>query len=731
MGGWTIANCQKLILALSTRDEAVAWDQAVKVLGEWGLQHGGEGSADADREVCIRIDERVERFYPSADFPTEGLAFTRECLTLALGRVVDGERRALAEERSEMLSQASFEGLLIHIDGNVIDVNDRLVEILGREKAQLLGPNTIPLCVAPQDHAEVFARMQSGYEGAYVITGMRSDESTFRAELQSKQGRLGDRPVRVAAVRDVTQREHTLSLLRESENRLRELANTVFDMTILSRNGVILDADGPLLERCGYRREDFLGKSLLEFTATSSAPVVSERIGKGMSGAYRSIMVDAWGGHVAVEIVAVESTLEGLPTRVAGVRDLREVHRLEEERNRLQRRVEQAQRLDSLGVLAGGIAHDFNNLMMSVLGNAEILLLEAESSGAPEEQTSMLQGILEAAERASDLTARLLAYAGRGKIGPPEPLNVGELLDELRRVVESRRRSSPDLKAEIEESCVVVGDRTTLTQVLLNLLTNAADATEEGGDVVVKVQSVQNPDHRWDNAYGATVGPGNWVLVEVIDTGEGMSEQTLQRIFEPFFSTKTKGSGLGLAACVGIVNAHGGAVHVTSQPLVGTRFSVLLPAHIAQAEVPRTVSVRAARMGDRHVLVVDDEPTVRAQIMRSLHLRGFAVTEAESGHECLFKTSSQRFDVIVLDISMPEMDGTEVVDALRERGDDTPIVLMSGYMSPSQEKRLRIGSFEAFIPKPFGMSELLQAMEQALGESIFQPALDLVLPVER
>src|SRR5690606_29767604 len=141
---------------------------------------------------------------------------------------------------------------------------------------------------------------------------------------------------------------------------------------------------------------------------------------------------------------------------------------------------------------------------------------------------------------------------------------------------------------------------------------------------------------------------------------------TLQRIFEPFFSTKTKGSGLGLAACVGIVNAHGGAVHVTSQPLVGTRFSVLLPAHIAQAEVPRTVSVRAARMGDRHVLVVDDEPTVRAQIMRSLHLRGFAVTEVESGHACLFKTSSQRFDVIVLDISMPEMDGTEVVDALRE-----------------------------------------------------------------
>jgi chemotaxis protein CheC len=121
------------------------------------------------------------------------------------------------------------------------------------------------------------------------------------------------------------------------------------------------------------------------------------------------------------------------------------------------------------------------------------------------------------------------------------------------------------------------------------------------------------------------------------------------------------------------------------------------------------------------VLVVDDEPSVRAQVMRSLHLRGFDVTEAKSGSDCLVKMSSQRFDVIVLDISMPEMDGTEVVRALRNRGDDTPIVLMSGYMSPTQEKRLQMGSFQAFIPKPFGMSELLRAMEQALGEPISQP----------
>jgi CheY-like chemotaxis protein len=294
-------------------------------------------------------------------------------------------------------------------------------------------------------------------------------------------------------------------------------------------------------------------------------------------------------------------------------------------------------------------------------------------------------------------------------------------LEELRRAVESRREAKVTLKTEIEESCMVMGDRTTLTQVLLNLLTNAVDATANQGEIAVRAHRIEQPDNRWDNAHGATVGPGDWVLIEVIDTGEGMNEQTLQRIFEPFFSTKTKGRGLGLAACLGIVNTHGGALHVTSEPLTGTRFSLLLPAHQAQEDARPVSSSRNAPIGSCHVLVVDDEPTVRAQVMRSLHLRGVNVTEAESGPDCLSKVRNQPFDVIVLDISMPEMDGTEVVSALRERGDTTPIVLMSGYMSPSQEKRLQVGSFQAFIPKPFGIRELLSAIEHALGASVAFP----------
>jgi two-component system cell cycle sensor histidine kinase/response regulator CckA len=721
MGGWTSAKCQELVQALSIPDEVEAWNRVVALLDEWGLQQCAFEASGSDRDVCVLVDERQERFIPSAEFPLEGLAFARESLTVALRRIVEQERRELAEERSEMLSFASFEGLLVHVDGDVIDVNDRLVEMLGWDKAELLGPGTVSLCVDPQDIGNVFARMQSGYEGSYVITGQRRDGSKFRAELQSKQGRLGDRPVRIAAVRDVTQREHTLTLLRESEKRLQELANTVFDLTVLSREGIVLAAEGPLIERCGYNSQELINKSVLELSAPSAVALVSERIGKGLSGAYRANMVDAQGDPFPVEIVAVESTLNGLPTRVSGVRDLREAHKLEEERSQLQRRVEQAQRLDSLGVLAGGIAHDFNNLMMSVLGNAENLLFDAQESGAEKEQISMLEGILEATGRATDLTQRLLAYAGRGRIGPPEPLNVGELLEELRRAVESRRQPKATLKTEIEESCVVMGDRTTLTQVLLNLLTNAAEATLNQGEIAVRVHRTENPDNRWDNAYGATVGPGNWVLIEVIDTGEGMQEHTLQRIFEPFFSTKSRGSGLGLAACLGIVNTHGGALHVTSEPSIGTRFSLLLPAHQAQEEARPISSSRNVPIGRRRVLVVDDEPTVRAQVMRSLLLRGVNVTEAQSGPDCLSKMKGQQFDVIVLDISMPEMDGTEVVGALRKRGDNTPIVLMSGYMSPAQEKRLQVGSFQAFIPKPFGIGELICAIEQALGSSVSLP----------
>ncbi len=203
------------------------------------------------------------------------------------------EENARVRERLDMLSSASFEGLLVHVDGDVIDANQRICELLGYGPEEILGPNTVLNSVAPEDQPTVRQRMANQTEGEYVVTGVRKDGSRFRAELSSKQGRIGDRPVRVVAVRDVTERERTHELLRESEGRFRDLARAAFDFTVFTRDGVIVDVDGDSRPILGLAPEAMLGRPVLDFTAPSAQPMVRQRIEDGSLGSYDAVALHA------------------------------------------------------------------------------------------------------------------------------------------------------------------------------------------------------------------------------------------------------------------------------------------------------------------------------------------------------------------------------------------------------------------------------------------------------
>jgi two-component system cell cycle sensor histidine kinase/response regulator CckA len=621
------------------------------------------------------------------------------------------EEEGRVRERLEMLSSASFEGILVHVEGVVIDANQRLCEMLGYEMGEVLGPHTLPRCVAPEDLAAVRQRMADHYEGAYVITGVRKDGSRFRAELLSKQGHIGDRPVRVAAVRDVTERERRDALLRESEQRFRDLARAAFDFSLFSRDGLIVDVDGDPVPVVGVTREQMRGRSPLDFTAPSAQPLVRQRMQEGQPGSYEAVVLHAGGEGVPVLCVVTTTTLDGQPVRAVGVRDLRPMRRLEAERRALQQRLERAQRLDSLGVLAGGIAHDFNNLLVGVLGNAEML----RDSMAAADQRDMADAIITAAQRAAALTRQMLAYTGQRDLGKREPVEIGGLVRELRALVGATLSKKAHIEVAIEPGSVVHGDRATLTQVLMNLLANASDALgDRAGIIEVRARRVSGVDARWDGAVGATVGPGDWVLIEVRDTGAGMDESTRNRVFEPFFSTKERGHGLGLPACLGIIAAHGGAVLVETQPGRGSCFSVLLPAsHDQRRATPRPVARRATH--PCKVLIVDDEALVRAQLRRSLELRGYTVVEAADGQSGLSAVAETHPDLVILDMTMPDLDGAEVLRRLRAGGSRVPVIISSGYLDVSLEQRLPAGDFQGFLAKPYGPSDLAAAMAHALS----------------
>ncbi len=695
----------RLASALDADSAQRAVDTVAALLAEVGSVPVEEGATAA---IAAEYAGRKLGFTRgSLDDDTVGLL--TPMLSAALRRVAEQEALASARERTEMLALASFEGIMVHVDGSIIDANQRLCEMLGYSYEEILGPETMRRCVAPEDLPLVLDLMRNRYEGAYVITGVRADGSRFRAEPLSKQGKLGDRPVRVVAVRDVTERELTHALLRESESRLRELAEEVFDVIGLSRGGVILEIRGVVEQVLGFSREELIGRQLLDLIAEPSRSLAQQRIREGQPGAYEAHAINRSGAIVPVEVVGVMSTFQGQPVRIAGLRDLRARRKQEEERRELEQRVERAQRLDSLGVLAGGIAHDFNNLLVGVLGNADYLLQELRDS-AHEKAAAAIRA---AAESASSLTAQMLAYAGQRDRGRREPLELGAIMQEIAQLLGAAISKKAELELAIQPGSTVLGDRATLTQVLMNLLTNASDALgDAAGKIRIASRSVRVPDARWNQALGNRVEPGDWIEIEVSDTGCGISEATLGRIFEPFFSTKPKGHGLGLAACLGIVASHGGAIHVESELSRGSSFRVLLP-RAAPPLKPEVVPMKTEGNGCRRILVVDDESIVRSFLRRALERRGYQVTEAPEGVAALSLLAEQSFDVVLLDMNMPRLGGVEVLRKLRESGSGVSVVLSSGY-SDVDRGELDPTSYQGFLIKPYGIAELVEVLERAL-----------------
>ncbi|MDZ7631709.1 MAG: response regulator [Gemmatimonadaceae bacterium] len=387
-----------------------------------------------------------------------------------------------------------------------------------------------------------------------------------------------------------------------------------------------------------------------------------------------------------------------------------------EDRRRLEAQMQHAQKLESLGVLAGGIAHDFNNLLVGILGNASVARDEVEP-GTPTEE--LLTDIEIAARRAAELTTQLLAYAGKGRFNVL-PLDVSAAVRETSSLLHSAISRRATLELQLDDQLPhIAADATQVRQVIMNLLTNASDALDDHpGTITLRTGRMHA-----DAAYLAEclaadgVSPGDFVFVEVSDTGIGMNAETLARMFDPFFTTKFTGRGLGLAATLGIVRGHRGALHVRSALGTGTVFRVLFPAadpRIPASRTPRSV-VAIPRAGT--ILVVDDEASVREVARRMLERSGYCVLEASDGDDGLrvFAEHEAAVAAIVLDVTMPRMSGTEVLAELRRRGATVPVVLASGYTSQSLAPTASGEPSPVFVQKPFVTAELLAAIDSALA----------------
>jgi PAS domain S-box-containing protein len=704
----------RLASALNHRSPEEALREALAIARDLGVVLAEDTDtpwltlAEGARTLRLKWQPHSDGSEPKTELSQDESEVLKELLSLGLMRASEDEQLRRVRERMTMLSEASFEGLFFHVDGFVIDTNRRLAELSGYEESELLGDTLLSRCVTSEDLPTVLERMRTGYEGSYVVTAVRKDGSRFPAELQAKQGKLGDRPLRVAAVRDVTERERIEALLRESETRLRQLAETTFDVIVFSRRGVIVDILGAVERLHGYTREEMVGRHILEYVTEESAEQIEHMLSRELTGVYETTAIRKDGELVPVEVVAVNTTLHGEPVRMAALRDMREARRLAAERRALELAFERSQRLDSLGVLAGGVAHDFNNLLTAVLGNAELLERQLTEPAL----RAMAGSIVDASQRAAGLTAQMLAYAGRRELGPRASIDLGVLIADLHALLAATLSKKAQVTLALEPDSFVLGNRATLTQVLMNLLTNASDALGDApGTIAIRTRRLSEPDARWITALGAKVGPGDWILLEVSDSGAGMEAAVQARIFEPFFSTKAAGHGLGLAACIGIVSSHGGAILVESEKGRGSVFSVLLP-----AAAPRVSEVASAcgaqRPALKKVLLVDDEPLVRAHLRHAFQSAGYEVEEAESGQAALAAFARNRPGLVVLDMTMPDLSGIEVLQRIRALNTEVPVILASGYHDAVLDSQAL--GFQAFLAKPYTLAELFLAVERAL-----------------
>ncbi|HPO14500.1 MAG TPA: GAF domain-containing protein [Candidatus Hydrogenedentes bacterium] len=400
------------------------------------------------------------------------------------------------------------------------------------------------------------------------------------------------------------------------------------------------------------------------------------------------------------------------------VRDISDQVKAEQEKHAIEAQMQQTQKLESLGVLAGGIAHDFNNLLVGILGNADLALSKLSLVSPAREN---IENVVKAAQRAADLARQMLAYSGKGRF-IVEPLHLSEIVEEMSHILEVSIAKNATLKYHFAQNLPAIqADATQMRQIILNLITNASDAIGENSGVITITTGVTHCDKAFSGAAYApeNLMEGPYVFLEVSDTGCGMDRETQARMFDPFFTTKFTGRGLGLAAVLGIVRGHKGAINVYSESGQGSTFKVLFPADMHTSIETRVTEVAFKEWkGSGAILIADDEAMVREVGQEILETLGFQVYVAEDGVEALRVFQEHRGEIvcILLDLTMPRMNGEETFREIRRVHPYIPIIMSSGYNEQEVTQRFAGKGMAGFIQKPYRMEDLQSILQKTLGK---------------
>jgi PAS domain S-box-containing protein len=711
--------------------------ERVLEIGRRGLDPNGDGSFYSEHRV-VRPDGQVRwilwrgrtifRETESGRIPSKRIG---ACVDIT-DRVQAQELLAESERRLSTL-MANLPGMayrclndafwtMKYVSDGCLDLTgfpaDHLLENRLKSYAELIHPDDLKMV---REQVERSLERRSQFNLTYRIRMAGGEEKWVLEKGQGVFSVSGNLLAIEGFITDITERKQAETALLESEERHRQIVESSTD-AILVRSGESVVYANPAaikLFRANHANE-LIGKRYLDLVHPDDRDVSAERIRKGKSEnwiapprQHRILTLD--GKSIYVESTGVPIRYRG-DTQIFGVfRDITERKQADQQREKLEAQLRQAQKMEAIGTLAGGIAHDFNNILSVIIGNAEILQMTDISFDGRDE----VNQIFTAAKRARDLVRQILAFSRQGEqqklLMSLKPV-VKETVEFLRATIPSTIQLQHYIKPD---AGTIMADPTQMQQVLMNLCTNAANAMEkEGGVLRIELDNIQLSET--DEVMDSEAEPGHYLRITVSDTGHGIEPEMLSRIFDPYFTTKgpDKGTGLGLAVVHGIVKSHEGIVRVYSEVDKGTVFHVLFP-RADGADRKEEKPELGLPIGTERILVVDDEIHLLEMYKRMLGYLGYQVDIRTSPLEAIaaLRSNPMKYDLLITDMTMPQMNGHNLAKKIMEIRPGLPVILCTGFSDQINEEKARSTGILAFLLKPVLFHDLANTLRRVLDES--------------
>jgi PAS domain S-box-containing protein len=636
-----------------------------------------------------------------------------------------------SEESYRGLFDNATEAIYILDQNSVfLDVNKSAEKMYGYKKDYLIS-NTPEIVSAPDknDMAKVASYIELAFKGGsptFEFWGKNKSGFVFPMEVHLSLGNYFGKKVIIAFAQDITERKKAEDTLKISEKSYRGLFDNATDaIYIQDFEGKFLDVNKTVEKMYGYDRSFFIGKSpaILSAPGKNDLEHVGKLIQKTVEGQPQSF--EFWGIRKNGEIFPKEVRLKrgiyfGQDAIIAFAQDISARKQAEEERVKLEAQIQHTQKLKSLGVLSGGIAHDFNNLLTGILGNVGLAELELPKTSPA---LANLKRIETSSIRAADLCRQLLAYSGRGKF-VVKALDLNEVVEEMGSLLVTSISKKVVLKYNFYDDLPAVEvDTAQIRQVVMNLIMNASDAIgKKSGIISITTGAMKCKDAYLHTTFlNDNLTEGVYVYIEVSDTGAGMDKETQAKIFDPFFTTKFTGRGLGLAAVLGIMRGHNGAIKIYSEPGKGTSFKVLFPCSDKTASPLNTNSEKAQPWkAEGTILIIDDEDTIRALGRQALEKAGFKVITAADGREGIkiFKKEKKSITAVLLDMTMPHMSGEETFREMRLINTNVKVLLSSGYNEQEATNNFAGKGLAGFLQKPYRTSDLISKIKEVIDGTV-------------